>query len=455
MDLSRREFIGAGAFAAAAGMCGSLGGAQPVAVIRKAHMRKAGEKIRMGFIGAGGRGDANLHEFFNLGEYIQAICDVDLNHLNGAKRWLQKKWPNVHCYQDWREMLDKEQDLDAVVVSIPDHMHAICAIAAMERGLHVYVEKPLVRTWWEAERFRDVAKACGVVTQMGNNGNGSDGQRRSIEILQSGVFGDIREIHVTTDRPIWPQGLNRPEGSDVVPPNLDWDKWLGVAPARPFKSGVYHGFKWRGWFDFGTGALGDIGCHAMSFFWRGLDMRETISVETIKTTQTFSETYPCATTVKILVRSAKQKDPIAIYWYDGNTAPDPETSRRLSHGRFERMGGTTIVGEKGIWWNGQVKMNGDEKFVRHQNNPATRDIPQSIPRVRGHHWEFAEAVRGGARPFSDYDHSVPLTEMVLLGAISQRVPGRLAWNQAKGQFDNSEAANALLRPHVRHGWTIG
>jgi hypothetical protein len=113
------------------------------------------------------------------------------------------------------------------------------------------------------------------------------------------------------------------------------------------------------------------------------------------------------------------------------------------------------VGEKGIWWNGQVKMNGDEKFVRHQNNPATRDIPQSIPRVRGHHWEFAEAVRGGARPFSDYDHSVPLTEMVLLGAISQRVPGRLVWNQAKGQFDNSEAANALLRPHVRHGWTIG
>ena len=130
MDLSRREFIGAGAFAAAAGMCGSLGGAQPVTVIRKARMRKAGDKIRMGFIGAGGRGDANLHEFFNLGECIQAICDVDLNHLNGAKRWLREKWPNVHCYQDWREMLDKEQDLDAVVVSIPDHMHAICAIAA-------------------------------------------------------------------------------------------------------------------------------------------------------------------------------------------------------------------------------------------------------------------------------------------------------------------------------------
>ena len=175
----------------------------------------------------------------------------------------------------------------------------------------------------------------------------------------------------------------------------------------------------------------------------------------IKTTQTFSETYPCATTVKILVRSAKQKDPIAIYWYDGNTAPDPETSRRLSNGRFERMGGTTIVGEKGIWWNGQVKMNGDEKFVRHQNNPATRDIPQSIPRVRGHHWEFAEAVRGGARPFSDWDHSVPLTEMVLLGCISQRVPDRLDWDAKANRFTNSDAANKLLTPYIRPTWTIG
>lgn len=462
MDLGRREFIGAGACAAAAGMCGCLGtsascpaAAAPVTVLRKARMRSPGERIRMGFIGVGGRGAHNMREFCGLGECVQAICDVDLNHLRAARKWLGDKWPKVRCYQDWRRMLEKEQDLDAVVVSTPDHMHGICAIAAMECGCHVYVEKPLVRTWWEAERFREVARACGVVTQMGNNGNGLDGQRRNVEILQSGVLGDVREIHVTTDRPVWPQGLDRPEGGDTVPPNLDWNLWLGVAPKRPYRRGFYHAFKWRGWFDFGTGALGDIGCHAMSFFWRGLDMRETVSVETVKTTRMFPETYPSATTVKILVRGARQKDPVAVYWHDGNTSPDPEFCLGLTNGRLSRMGGTTIVGSKGVWWNGNVKMNGDGKFVRHQEHPATRDIPQSIPRVKGHHWEFAEAVRGGARPFSDYDHSVPLTETVLLGAISQRVPGRLVWNQAQGCFDGSEAANALLRPHIRHGWTIG
>ena len=153
---------------------------------------------------SGGRGSANLSEFFNLGEQIVALCDVDRNHLDGAAKKVARKFPKVHRYQDWRDLLDKEKDLDAVVVSTPDHMHAACAIAAMKRGCHVYVEKPLVRTWWEAERFREVAKKCGVVTQMGNNGNGTDAQRHNIEILQSGVLGDISEIHVSTNRPIWP-----------------------------------------------------------------------------------------------------------------------------------------------------------------------------------------------------------------------------------------------------------
>ena len=463
MELSRRDFIGTGSLAAAAclGGCGTTGAATdlrataPVPVLRKAGFRQIGEKLRMAFIGSGGRGGANLNEFYGLGEEIVALCDVDLGHLDGAAKKVSGRCPNVHRYQDWRELLDKEKDLDAVVVSTPDHMHAACAIAAMERGCHVYVEKPLVRTWCEAERFREVAKACGVVTQMGNNGNGTDSQRRTIEILQSGVLGKIREIHVTTDRPIWPQGLNRPEGADIVPPNLDWNMWLGVAPKRPFKKGVYHGFKWRGWFDFGTGALGDIGCHALSPYWRGLDLRETLSVETLRTTPAFDETYPAATTVRMTVRSARQAEPVEIYWYDGNTGPDAETSRRLTNGKLDKFGGRIVVGEKGALWGGQVRLEGEQKFVRHQDHPATRDLPQTLPRVMGHHWEFAAAVRGGARPFSDIDHSVPLTEMVLLGCISQRVPGKLVWNQAKGRFANSEAANLLLAPHVRHGWSIG
>ena len=453
MNVSRREFLRSGSLAAA-GMTLSAYGAD-VPILRKAGFRQKGDKLRMAFIGSGGRGGANLNEFYTLGEEIVALCDVDTGALDGAANKVKERCPNVRRYQDFRKMLDAEKDLDAVVVSTPDHMHATAAIAAMERGCHVYVEKPLVRTYWEAERFKEVATACGVMTQMGNNGNGTDGQRRNIEILQSGVLGTISEIHVTTDRPIWPQGLNRPSGSDPVPANLDWNLWLGIAPERPFKAGVYHSFKWRGWFDFGTGALGDIACHSMSFFFRGLQLQHVLTVETVKTTQKYTETYPAATTVKTVVTSAAQKSPITIYWYDGKTAPDPETCKRLLKGRGDTMGGTLIVGDKGTWYNGAISLNGEEKFVGGGAHPATRDLPRTLPRVRNHHWEFAEAIRGGAKPLSHFDHAVPLTEMVLLGCISQQIEGELKWDQAAGRFTNSEAANALLKPHIRDGWKIG
>lgn len=460
MELTRRAFIetAAGTAAAlAAPGCATvtIDPYAPVDVIAKAHFAKPDEKIRMGFIGAGGRGGANLHEFFTLGEEIVALCDVDSTRLSAAAKRISARCPRVRRYRDWREMLDKEYDLDAVVVSTPDHMHAAAAIAAMRRGLHVYVEKPLVRTFFEAERFRKVAEACGVVTQMGNNGNGTDGQRRNIEILQSGVLGEVSEIHVTTDRPIWPQAINRPEGSDAIPDTFDWNLWLGVAPKRPFRKGAYHAFKWRGWFDFGTGAMGDIACHAMSFFWRGLALERVLSVETLKTTPRFSETYPAATTVKLVVTSARQKKPVEIFWYDGKTGPDEATARRLTDGAMSSLDGTTIVGANGVFRNGMLMLKGERKFIRWQDHPATRDLPVTLPRVKNHHWEFAEAVRGGAKPFSHIDHSVPLTEAVLLGCIAQRVPGKLAWDAAGRRFANSEEANALLVPYVRRGWEIG
>ena len=460
MNLTRRSFIEtaagtAAAFATPGCATAALDAAAPVDIITKTHFAKPGEKIRMGFIGSGGRGGANLNEFFTLGEEIVALCDVDAPRLDAAAKKISARCPRARRYRDWRDLLDKEKDLDAVVVSTPDHMHAAAAIAAMKRGLHVYVEKPLVRTFFEAERFRKVAEACGVVTQMGNNGNGTDGQRRNIEILQSGVLGDISEIHVTTDRPIWPQAINRPEGSDTIPDTFDWNLWLGVAPKRPFKKGVYHGFKWRGWFDFGTGAMGDIACHAMSFFWRGLALERVISVETIKTTPQFAETYPAATTVKLVVTSARQKKPVEIYWYDGKTGPDEATARRLTDGVMSSLGGCTIVGANGVFRGGTLMMKGERKFVRWQDHPATRDLPVTLPRVKNHHWEFAEAVRGGPKPFSHIDHSVPLTEAVLLGCISQRVPGKLVWDAAKGRFANNAEANALLVPYVRPGWEIG
>lgn len=452
MQISRRAFLSTGAAAVGAM---TLAGCSSVPIARSARFRKTGDKLNMAFIGSGGRGGSNLREFYDLGEQIVALCDVDHGRLDRAAAAVKERCPDARKYQDFRELLAKEKGLDAVVVSTPDHMHATAAIAAMELGCHVYVEKPLVRTVWEVRRFEEVAKACGVMTQMGNNGNGTDAQRRKIEMLQSGVLGEISEIHVTTDRPIWPQGLARPEGSDPVPAELAWDCWLGIAPERPFKKDVYHGFKWRGWFDFGTGAMGDIACHAMSFFFRGLDLRDVQSAETVKTTEKFPETYPCATTVKLTVRSGRQKRPVTVYWYDGKTKPEPEVCPKAAATWGGIPGGTLIIGDKGMYCNDAVCMKDDAKFRGMAQHEATKDLPVSLPRVKSHHWEFVEAIRGGAKPFSHIDHSVPLTELVLLGCISQQVAGELKWDASACRFTNSEEANRLVRPYVRDGWKIG
>ena len=456
--LSRRSFIklsaaaGAALFADASGLPAQAASA----ALPSPRRREPGEKLNMAFIGSGGRGGANLSAFYELGENIVALCDIDGNRLAGAAKRVRPKFPKVRTYSDYRVLLEKEAaNLDAVVVSTPDHTHAPAAFAAMRLGLNVYVEKPLVRTIWECRRFAEIAHENGVITQMGNNGNGTDGQRRNIEILRSGILGEISEIHVSTDRPIWRQGLNRPQTEDPVPPSISWALFLGTAPYRPYKKDVYHAFNWRGWFDFGTGALGDIGCHSMSFFFRGLDLRETLSVETIKNTPKFSETYPKATTVKIVAASAKQKKPVTIYWYDGNTEPeDAILPEKLTKHFRSRKAGVFILGSEGIFANSSISLNADEKFTPISKHPVVAALPQSLPRVRGHHWEFAEAIRGGGRPLSDYDHSVPLTELVLLGSISQRVAGELRWDSSAGRFTNSDEANALLKPTIRPGWKI-
>jgi predicted dehydrogenase len=451
-QVSRRDFLRTGAAVAGAV---SLAGCSSVSIARASRFRKTGDKLNMAFIGSGGRGGSNLKEFYELGEQVVALCDVDRGRLDRAANSVKERCPDVRKYQDFRELLAQEKDLDAVVVSTPDHMHATAAIAAMKQGCHVYVEKPLVRTLWEVRRFEEVAKACGVRTQMGNNGNGSDAQRRRIELLQSGVLGEVSEIHVNTDRPIWPQGINRPEGSDPVPPELAWECWLGGAPERPFKKDVYHAFKWRGWFDFGTGAMGDIACHSMSFFWRGLKLGEVLSAETVKTTPKFSETYPCATTVRLVVRAAGQKKPVSIYWYDGKTQPGPEVCAKAVATWGSMPGGVTLIGDQAIICNDAICLKDEPKFRGVAQHAATKDIPVTLPRVKNHHWEFAESIRGGATPYSHIDHSVPLTEAVLLGCVSQRVAGELKWDAAACRFTNSPEANRLLKPHVRKGWEIG
>src|SRR5215510_2756189 len=215
----------------------------------------AGDKLNIGVVGANGKGASDTDHCAS--ENIVALCDVDSSRAASQL----KKYPNAKFYQDWRVMLEKEKGLDAVIVSTPDHMHALVASAAMKLGKHIYCQKPLVQTVYEARLLRKLAKENNLVTQMGNQGSSEDGLRRAVEVVQAGLIGSVREVHVWSNRPIWPQGMDRPDGQDAVPANLNWDAWLGPAQMRPYKKNTYDDFKWRGWQDFGTGALGDMACH--------------------------------------------------------------------------------------------------------------------------------------------------------------------------------------------------
>src|SRR6266566_7888472 len=273
-SMTRRQFIYYSAAAAASAVT-LAGCARP-----RARVVSANDKLNIGCVGCGGKGSSDIQ--WCSSENIVALCDVS----ETARDRQKKNFPKANVYKDYREMLEKEKTLDAIDVATPDHMHAVIASMAIKMGKHVYCQKPLTHDVYEARVLRDLAKKHKVATQMGNQGSASDGLRRAVEVVQSGLIGPVRNAYVWTNRPIWPQGLDRPSGSDPVPPTLDWDLWLGTAPWRPYKAqrpddstdgggrrgrgGVYQPFTWRGWQDFGTGALGDIACHTVNWPFRAL-----------------------------------------------------------------------------------------------------------------------------------------------------------------------------------------
>ena len=260
--------------------------------------RRPGERLNIGVVGVGGKGWSNWEPMFKMGENIVALCDVDRTPVEAALAIVRERNKDARGFSDYRKMLDACRNLDVVLVSTPDHTHAAAAIRAMRLGCHVYVEKPLVRTVWEARYFGRVARESGVVTQMGNQGSGDNGLRRNVEILHSGILGRVAEAHVWVQSPFingrfyWPQGVPRPAGSDPVPPALDWENWLGTAPARPYKAGAYHPFNWRGCLDFGGGAFGDMGCHTLNLPFRGLKLGAVSELECLRADDRNSDTFP-------------------------------------------------------------------------------------------------------------------------------------------------------------------
>ena len=462
MQLNRRDFVKGGASAAGILAAGGCVSSRPARVFNK----KPGEKLNIGVIGVGGKGWSDWMPMFEHGENIVALCDVDRGPIDRALAEIEKKGKNpsqVKCYSDFRKMLDECKNLDAVTVSTPDHMHAPAAVRAMKQVCHVFDQKPLVRTIWEARYFEKVANENRVVTQMGNQGSANNGLRRNAELLQNGILGDVTEVHVWTNRPIWPQGLNRPEGSDPVPASLDWESWLGTAPFRPYKKDTYHTFKWRGFFDFGTGAFGDMACHTMNLPFRGLNLGRVLSAECIRIEGKANDTYPSKSIVKLIYAARGSKPAVTLYWYDGELKPSAEIMPKVvtTLGQVPKTG-CLIMGSKGMVCStndygadGYIAFNDEEKMKSMSKHEALTEeaIPAKFRRnTNGQYIEFVEACKGNDVCFSDVDHSVPMLESMLVGCIAQQVPGKLEWSSRKQQFTNNKAANALVKPYIRPGW---
>ena len=456
------------------------------------------DRIRIGVIGAGGKGSSDTDNAAACGGEIIALCDVDKNTLDGRA----KKYPKAKLYQDYRKMLEEVgKEIDAVIVATPDHHHAPAAVMAMTMGKHCYCQKPLTHSVFEARTMRELAKKKNLATQMGNQGSAGDGLRRAVEVIQAGIIGKPRELHVWSNRPIWPQGIDRPEGEDPVPDTLDWDFWIGPAPMRPYKKGVYHSpgatGRWRGWRDFGTGALGDMACHTVNMPFRALKLGYPNVVECEETSELHPETYPKTSRIRFEFPERDGLPALKFWWYDGSPGDKSVKLLRPSENITKEIvdlsgslpaSGALIIGEKGKIFSPDdygskfFLLAGDEKkfksatFKEKQGektveveHEAIRGIAKTVPRnsvtgpddKRGdderQKAEWFRMMRGGAPAYSNFDIAAYLTEIILLGCVAMRVGvGKsLDWDGPQMRAKNTREADQFVKREYRKGWSLG
>jgi predicted dehydrogenase len=407
------------------------------------------DKLNIGVIGAGGRGWDNIQGVQS--ENIVALCDVDQVRAAAA----QKRFPNAKTYRDLREMLDKEGALDAVVISTPDHVHAFAAIRALERGLHVYCEKPLTRTIYEARRLCEVARASGSITQMGQQGHAMEGSRRAVEVIRSGVIGDVSELHVWTDRPAgwWPQGIERPTETPPVPETLSWDLWLGPAPERPYHP-IYVPFKWRGFWDFGTGAIGDMGVHNLDTAYWALELDVPLSAEVKKSSGATRDCPPEQSIIELQFGARGKQPPVKLTFYDGKQLPP----RDLFLGEEPSDNGSLVVGTKGTLftrtWHGGESDKDMFWLLPRKQFAGYEPPPPTLPRTKEHHAEWVAACKGGPAAESDFGYASRLTETLLVGLLAVRTGKRIDWDSATMKARGCPEADPYIRPQFRKGWEV-
>lgn len=471
---TRRQFIGTGAVAAAGFTI------VPRHVLGNGY-RAPSDTVNIAGIGAGGKGYSDVKECWGNGiSNVVALCDVD----DRQSARLYGDFPKAAIYKDFRVMLDKQSDIDAVTVSTPDHTHAVAAMAAMQMGKHVYVQKPLTHNIYEARMLTEAARKYGIVTQMGNQYASGDGTQKTVEYINAGLIGNVHTVHAWTNRPVWPQGIPKPTGEHDIPAELDWDLWLGPANMRSYNP-AYLPFKWRGWWDFGTGALGDMACHIVDPAFRALKLGHPVSVEANVAAvyaADFAEAYypdSCPPASKIVFHYPERDGlpPVKLVWYDGGMKPD----------RPIELSGEDMMGD----WSGGLIFEGSQGKLMtdsYGNNPRLLPLskmddftppPETRRRIKeGHYQNWIQAIKGEVdSTTSDFEIAGPLTETILIGNLALRSysnrklregkkPGdwnaweytgrnMLHWDSENLKVTNYDEANEFVGREYRQGWELG
>ncbi|MEO7650527.1 MAG: Gfo/Idh/MocA family oxidoreductase, partial [Bryobacteraceae bacterium] len=442
------------------------------------------EKLNIAAIGAGGKGATDIAGCAT--ENMVAFADPDSKRAEKTFQ-LYDKAPK---YIDFRRMLDKEsKNIDAVIVSTPDFMHATAAMWAMERGKHVYCQKPLTRTIWEARSLAHAAAKYNVATQMGNQGYSNDGTRQCAEMIWAGEIGNVTEVHAWSNRPVWPQGLETMPAEEAVPATMDWESWIGISAMRPYSSQIAP-FNWRGYFDYGCGALGDMACHILGAPNMALMLGAPTSVECLKQEGKSKFTFPKKSVIRFDFPARGTMPAVKIFWYDGMLAPPPrpnglaeeevlgdlakkpagnggggqrktepaatptDSNAKLDAqvSRLAQKGsnGSLFVGDKGFLTTGTYGEN--TRLVPSARMQDYKFPPPFLTRSPGHYRDWIRAAKGGDRSCSDFSVAAPFTEWILLGAISLRFEGKLEWDSAKMKITSNAAANEMIKPKFRKGW---
>jgi predicted dehydrogenase len=450
--LSRRTFLTASAAAAAGAMV------VPRHVIGATPRRKApSDTVNIACVGVGGMGYSDTRGVRS--ENIVALCDVDDEQMAKLLRSdeLEPKekamYEKAAKYRDFRRMLEKEKGIDALTVTVPDHNHAVIAMTAIKLGKHVYVQKPLTHTIKEARLLAKAAKEANVVTQMGNQGHSKEGARLICEWIWDGAIGNVNEVHVWTNRPIWPQGIDAPKEIPSVPSTLEWDVWLGPAPYRPYHP-AYCPFAWRGFWDFGTGALGDMGAHLLDQPFWALKLGYPTSVQASSTPFT-KDCYPWAEVVSYEFPARGSMGPVKLTWWDGGLTP-PRPAE-LEDGRMmgDEGGGVLFRGDKGLLMCGTYGEN--PRLIPESRMQEYKRPEKTIPRSAGIREEWIEAIKKGTKSTTDFSYAGPLTEVMLLANVAVRLKDKnmkLLWDGEKMQFTNLPEANQYLHFDYRPGWSL-